>query len=59
MRTIKKENMEDNKLLEIHKLANEISNSEYREHTISMYDVGVVVRAIEELTRRMYRKGKK
>ena len=45
---------DEEKLIEIHKIANGISTKEYRGHEISMYDVGCVVRAIEELTKRMY-----
>ena len=44
----------EKQILEIHLLANEISTAEYRGHEISMYDVGCVVRAIGELTKKMY-----
>ena len=45
---------DEERLIEIHKIANGISTAEYRGHEISMYDVGCVVRAIGELTKKMY-----
>jgi len=45
---------DEEQIIEIHKLANEISKKEYKDRTISLYDVRCVIQAIEELTRRMY-----
>ena len=40
------------RLLEIHKLANMTAQAEYRDHTISMYDVETVPAAEEEYKKR-------
>jgi hypothetical protein len=45
---------DEQQILEIHKLANELAQKEYKDYTIGMYDVRCVIKAIEELTHKMY-----
>jgi hypothetical protein len=45
---------DEQQILEIHKLANDIAQTEYKDYTIGMYDVRCIIKAIEELTHKMY-----